>query len=365
MRKNVLVKLEPGKSDGDVGHGVRLLVRRCVSAHGVLSPAKRPDEAPSRKGANTRSGTQGHRPGAVRRFRPFPIRRHRLSPAVSRGHSGCFTSPGFGSRVRFSGTSFRCPFDQVQGSENHVRPEFRSGAACAASVCSVRHPFRPILQSCSASAKPGSGSVGLPPSVISGLPPGSCLLFRLSAVRFVHGRYLEVVLFVCFSSVSVQLVFACPFRSVLLIFRSIRLSFPFRFVFALFPFVSDSFRLRLILSLFRVRLSVCALILYYISRILYTAWFVFQMYFLSENMSFFEIVQTIDINFGEVSPGQETDFTRPGPSGITTKKTAADTTPMRESVWTGTKRFMQPRRIRRRYIVCTKNSLNATTTEGQ
>ena len=160
--------------------------------------------------------------------------------------------------------------------------------------------------------------------------------------------------FVCFSSVSVQLVFACPFRSVLLIFRSIRLSFPFRFVFALFPFVSDSFRFRLILSLFRVRLSVCALILYYISRILYTAWFVFQMYFLSENMSFFEIVQTIDINFGEVSPGQETDFTRPGQSGITTKKTAADTTPMRESVWTGTKRFMQPRRIRRRYIVCTK-----------
>ncbi len=141
---------------------------------------------------------------------------------VSRGFPLLFRlllQPG----VRFpdcvSGSSFRRPFDRVQVSENHVQHEAVFNAACAASVRSVRRPARssppcpaPLLRS------PVSvRTARLAPSGVSGLPPGSCLLFRSFAVRFVHGSFLRFVLCsVClvFRSIPVRFRFACPVRFV-------------------------------------------------------------------------------------------------------------------------------------------------------
>ena len=70
---------------------------------------------PGRKDATGRAA-QDHRPGAVRRFHPFPICRHRLSPAVSRGRSVRLSGTVFGSRAGFLGPLFR-PSDRVQDRE--------------------------------------------------------------------------------------------------------------------------------------------------------------------------------------------------------------------------------------------------------
>ena len=119
----------------------------------------------------------GFSPGAVRRFRSFPARRHRLSPAVSRVRSVVSCGPGFGSRSRFSGPLFAV-LRSGSRQENRVLLSLRSGAASAAcrSVRSgaVRSAFRPA-----------PASLRLPGSRFSGLAfrpaPAS---FRLPGSRF-------------------------------------------------------------------------------------------------------------------------------------------------------------------------------------
>ena len=85
-------------------------------------------EAPGRCSAPARRGRARINAGRTpRRRSPSPSVSSSsssfLSPAVSRGCSGCFFSPGFGSRTCFSEPLTRL-FDQVQVSENHVQPEF-------------------------------------------------------------------------------------------------------------------------------------------------------------------------------------------------------------------------------------------------
>ena len=121
----------------------------------------------------------------------------------------------------------------------------------------------------------------------SGLPPGTGLLFRSFAVRFVHGSYLRFVLL--FVSVRFASAWFSSFQFGLLRFRS---SCLVRFC---------SFRSRFVvpvLSLFHALCPLTGDFIIYFSRILYTTWREFQMYFLSENMFFLRIVQDIDIFLG-------------------------------------------------------------------
>ena len=68
------------------------------------------------------------------------------------------SAPGFGSRSRFSGPPARQPFDQVQVSENHVRPELMFRRRVRGFRRSVRLRFRPPPP-CPAPAPPGSVQV--------------------------------------------------------------------------------------------------------------------------------------------------------------------------------------------------------------
>ena len=204
------------------------------SPRGILRPprhirTRRPvsSEAPGHGDApKMRTCAKRHAGHEPRRRSPFPSVSSSSSsfcllrfPAVVPVAS---SAPGFGSRVRFSGPSFQRPFDRVQVSENRARPELCSGAACAAFV----HPsgVRPPRSALPGSAPAKSGPVrmaGFPPSGVSGLPPGSGLLFRSFAARFVHGLYLVSFRFQFsfgFRSLSVQL--ACSVRFVFACFRS-------------------------------------------------------------------------------------------------------------------------------------------------
>ena len=163
-----------------------------------------------------------------------------------------------------------------------------SGAASAASVVpsgfvSVR--LRPALPR----RRRVRFKSGWPLSAVrfSGLPPGTGLLFRSFAVRFVHGSYLRFVLL--FVSVRFASAWFSSFQFGLLRFRS---SCLVRF---------RSFRSRFVvpvLSLFHALCPLTGDFIIYFSRILYTTWEEFQMYFLSENMFFLRIVQDIDIFLG-------------------------------------------------------------------
>lgn len=208
------------------------------------------------------------RPGPVRRFRPFPVRRHRLSPAVSRGCSGCFYSPGIVSRTCFSGPPSDSPSIAFKSVKIWFSLSLRSGAAQAAFVrpARLRAEFRL------------SSDDRLSAVRFSGLPPGPGLLFRSFAVRFVHGPYL-VSFCVQFCSFFVR------FGSVRLILRPV-------------PSASVRFSVSFVCSVLSSFHVLCPLTgeLLLFSRILYTSRCDFQMYFLSENMSFLRIVQIIDIN---------------------------------------------------------------------
>ncbi len=226
---------------------------------------------------------KGIRPGATRRFRPFPVHRHRF---VSCGFPRLFRlllQPGVRFPDRLSGPSLQRPFDQVQVSENHVRPELAFRRRLRGSVRSVRLSILP--PPCPVPPGSGSGSVraaGPPPSGIPGLPPGPRLLFRSFAVRFAHGPYLSsfCVRF-SFSSCSFRLFCPCLilFCSFLFVFVRSRLCLAFLFLSSL-SCVAPAHRR----------------FIYIFSRILYTTKGDFQMYFLSENMFFLRIVQIIDIN---------------------------------------------------------------------
>ena len=177
--------------------------------------------------------------------------------------------------------AFRPPFERVQVSENRVRPEVRSGAVCRPDrpVPSPSAPPAPLPQS-SGSVRPAG------PAAVrgSGLPPGSGLLFRSFAVRFVHGSYLSSFC-VRFSSVRLfllQLVSAssCSVRSC---------SFPFVLPFRSFLLVLFGFPVRFELVPLCLRPLTGDLFIYF-PRILYTECNDFQMYFLAKNMCFLEIM---------------------------------------------------------------------------
>ena len=132
--------------------------------------------------------------------------------------------------------------------ENRVLLSLRSGAVqhgvLSYSVRFVRLAFRPSAPVLRVRIElPAFGSVrparlsasqfrfgirSAPPSEVPGSPPGSGLLFRSSAVRFVHGPYLEVrVLFRSGLLLLVCLVlgsFSCPVQFIsvrsLVVFRS-------------------------------------------------------------------------------------------------------------------------------------------------
>lgn len=184
---------------------------------------------------------RGSSPGTVRRFRLFPVRRHRFcllrSPAVVPFAS---SAPGFGSRGRFSEPLARL-FDRVQVSENLVQPElaFRRRSARRSSVPSGSAPSVPSRPA-PAPAEFGSSSDG-PASTVRdpGLPPGSGLLFRSFAVRFVHGPYLVSFCSFQFNSARFALSLrSCSFPFVL---PSAFLSV-FRSVFELIPRVAPAHR---------------------------------------------------------------------------------------------------------------------------
>ena len=124
----------------------------------IMSPVPRPprhpctqrpvsSEAPGRCFSPARNGHMRRHAGHTSRRRsPFPSVSSSsssfLSPAVSRGCSGCFFSPGFGSRACFSEPLAR-PFDRVQVSEKSYCPELAFRRRFAAFVRSVRPAFRP------------------------------------------------------------------------------------------------------------------------------------------------------------------------------------------------------------------------------
>lgn len=132
----------------------------------------------------------GHLP--LRRS-PFPSVSSSSSSSVSCGFPRLFRlllQPG----VRFPdlplGAVFQQPFDRVQVSENHVRPELAFRRRVSGFRRSVR--LRSVLPALPARLPPVQVQFGDRLSAVrfSGLPPGVGLLFRSFAVRLVHGSYL-------------------------------------------------------------------------------------------------------------------------------------------------------------------------------
>ena len=137
---------------------------------------------PGRKDATGRAA-RDHRPGAVRRFHPFPTCRHRLSPAVSRGRSVLLSGTVFGSRAGFLGPLFR-PSDRVQDREiKFAWLAFRRRSRGCRSFSSAS-PSSPRRRP---AFPPGFGfgfRLSRPPRPCPAFPPGSGFGFRLS-VRLV------------------------------------------------------------------------------------------------------------------------------------------------------------------------------------
>ncbi len=238
--------------------------------------------ATPRKCAHARSGMQGTSPGAVRRFRLFPVRRHRF---VSCGFPRSFrlllrprgSAPGSASPGRlfnapsigFKSVKIVLGLSFVQAP--HVRLSFiRPGSARLVPPCPAPLPRSPAQFGWPGSRRPGSP--------VYHPVPASC------------SARLQLVLFmVCisfrfgFSSVSVSVRFQ---------FNSLVLSVSFSPVFVRFQLNSFvcPFRFRLFSFVFELNLVFARLLVYdffiYFPRILYTARRQNQMHFLSENMSF-------------------------------------------------------------------------------
>ena len=210
-----------------------------------MSPAER------RAADKDRCAARGFPPGAVRRFRPISVRRHRLPPAVSRVRSVCFRSaPGFGSRAGLSGPLFR-PFDRVQVSENHAFPEL-----------AFRRRFRgirPFSPACRPSASPS------PRFRSASTQFRTAIRRRRLSSRFTT-RFRPPVPLVCCSFRSwfvSQVRFIVPFNSAC--FSSVRLAL---FASARFPSFQSRFVILFLSSFSRVVPAHRRFI--YISRVYYT-----------------------------------------------------------------------------------------------
>ena len=245
--------------------GIRLriakgVVRHGFSAHGVLFPAKRPGcEADACTARACRNAAQGHSPGAVRRLRPFPARRHRFClPAVSRGRFPV-ASPVRGS-VPGPSSPGRLP-GRPSSEFKSVKIVFSLRFVQAPTV--VRTARSRLRPPCPLRFRRVQGQFVRqvpPPSVVPVYHPvpASCSA-RLPFVSFmVRISVRFVFVSVRFQLVSLQLVSAwsCSVRSCL---------FPF-----ILPFCSFQFGFSVRLSLI---LCVCArsqAIYLYISRVYYT-----------------------------------------------------------------------------------------------
>ena len=106
-------------------------------------------------------------------------------------------APGFGSRVRSPGRLLDNPSTKFKSVKIVLLPELtfrrRSSGFAHPSGSPGFRPAPPGFAPCSGQDRMAGFSTAVRRP---GLPPGSGLLFRSFAVRFVHGLYLEFVLFV-------------------------------------------------------------------------------------------------------------------------------------------------------------------------